>query len=121
LDVDPSKAINFEERVKEHIKDLQWRIKANIMKDVGGRVRHAIFQRGLSGLLTVSQFSLAGLVGTVQSFLFAKARKQNLSVAASLYASGISVDRATNNVLSLLIGASVELSQCECCPSIQKT
>jgi len=35
-------------------------------------------------------------------------------MAESLFANGASVDRATNNVLSLLVGASVELSQCEC-------
>jgi len=40
-----------------------------------------------------------------------KAKKQRLSVAESLFANGASVDRTTNNVLSLLIGASVELSQ----------
>ena len=36
--------MDLEESVKEHIKDLQQRIKANIIfADVSGRVRHAIF------------------------------------------------------------------------------
>ena len=35
----------LEERVKEHIKDLQRNIKSNILEDVGGKVRHAISQR----------------------------------------------------------------------------
>lgn len=46
LDADPSKAMLLEERVKEHIKDLQRNIKANILEDVGGKVRHVISQRG---------------------------------------------------------------------------
>ncbi|KAI9509771.1 linoleate diol synthase [Russula earlei] len=93
LDADPSKAMNLEQRVKDHISDLQRHIKANVLADVGG---------GLS---------IAGLVDTIQSLFSAKARKQKLSVAESLFANGATVDRTTNNVLSLLVGASVELSQ----------
>ncbi len=105
--------MNLEERVKEHIKDLQRRIKADILADVGGRVRHAIFQQNCT-LLTVLQLTFSGLVGTIQSLFSAKARKQKLPTAASLFAIIASVDRTTNNILSLLVGASVELSQCEC-------
>lgn len=93
LDVDPAKALTLEERVKEHIADLQRNIKANVLADVGGKL------------------SIAGLVGTIQSLFSSKARKQKLSVAEGLFANGASVDRTTNNVLSLLVGASVELSQ----------
>lgn len=93
LDSDPSKAMLLEERVKEHLKDLQRNIKANILEDVGGKL------------------SIAGLVGTIQSLFSAKAKKHKLSVAENLFANGASVDRTTNNVLSLLVGASVELSQ----------
>ena len=42
LDADPSKSMILKERVKEHIKNLRRNIKANILEDVGGRVRHAI-------------------------------------------------------------------------------
>ncbi|KAF8473705.1 linoleate diol synthase [Russula ochroleuca] len=93
LDVDSAKALNLEERVKEHITDLQRHIKANVLADVGGKL------------------SIAGLVGTIQSLFSTKARKEKLSVAESLFANGASVERTTNNVLSLLVGASVELSQ----------
>jgi len=93
LDADASKAMNLEQRVKEHISDLQRHIKANVLADVGGRL------------------SIAGLVDTIQSLFSAKAKKSKLSVAESLFANGSSVDRTTNNVLSLLVGASVELSQ----------
>ncbi|KAI9449938.1 linoleate diol synthase [Lactarius psammicola] len=93
LDVDPSKSMNLEARAKEHIKDLQHHIKANILADVGGKL------------------SIAGLVGTLQSLFSAKGRKQKLSIAESLFEHGASADRTTNNVLSLLVGASVELSQ----------
>jgi hypothetical protein len=34
--------MTLDERVKEHIKDLRRKIKANILEDFGGRVRHAI-------------------------------------------------------------------------------
>jgi len=93
LDVDPSKAMNLEGRVKEHIKDLQRHIKTNVLEDVGGRL------------------SIAGLVGTIQSLFSAKVKKHKLSIAENLFANGASVERTTNNVLSLLVGASVELSQ----------
>ncbi|KAH8993660.1 cytochrome P450 [Lactarius deliciosus] len=93
LDVDPSKAMNIEARAKENIKGLQRHIKANILADVGGKL------------------SISNLVGTIQSLFNAKAKKQRLSVAESLFESGASADRSTNNVLSLLVGASVELSQ----------
>ncbi|KAI0306151.1 linoleate diol synthase [Multifurca ochricompacta] len=93
LDVDPSKSMNLEAKVKEHIRDLQRHIKANILDDVGGKL------------------SISGLVGSIQSLFSAKSRKQRLTVAENLFASGASADRTTNNVLSLLVGASVELSQ----------
>jgi linoleate 10R-lipoxygenase len=92
LDLDPSKSMNIELSAKEHIKTLQARIKANIVADVG-------------------KLSIANLVGTIQSLFSAKAKKQKLNVAESLFENGASVERTTNNVLSLLIGASVELSQ----------
>lgn len=96
LDVDPSKLMDLEARAKEHIKDLQCRIKAKILAKVGGK------------------FSIAGLAGTIQSLFLAKASKQKLSRAESLFTeSSASADRITNNVLSLLVGASIELSQCE--------
>ncbi|KAF8265064.1 heme peroxidase [Lactarius quietus] len=93
LDLDPSKSMNIEASAKEHIKTLQGRIKANILADVG------------------SKHSVAGLVGNIPSLFSAKARKQKLTVAESLFQNGASADCTTNNVLSLLIGASVELSQ----------
>ena len=112
LDLDPSKSMNIEARAKEHIKDLQRHIKANILADVGGKVSDTL-QHISYYSNTTSQLSIAGLVGTIQSLFSAKARKQKLSVAESLFENGASADRTTNNVLSLLVGASVELSQCE--------
>lgn len=87
--------MDLEERAKEHIKDLQSHIKANILAEVRGKL------------------SIAGLAGTIQSLFLAKVRKQRLSLAESLFESGASADRMTNNVLPLLVGASIELSQCE--------
>jgi linoleate 10R-lipoxygenase len=92
LDVDSSTSMNLEARAKEHIKDLRRHIKATILSDVG-------------------KLSIAGLVGTIQSMFSTKARKQRLSVAESLFENGASADRTTHNALSLLVGASVELSQ----------
>ncbi|KAH9016639.1 hypothetical protein EDB83DRAFT_2528743 [Lactarius deliciosus] len=93
LDVDPSKSMNLEARAKEHVEDLQRHIKANILADVGGKL------------------SISNLVGTIQSLFNMKAKKPRLSVAEGLFENGASADRTTNNVLSLLVGASVELSQ----------
>jgi hypothetical protein len=116
LDVDPAKASNLEEAVKKHITDLQRHIKASVLADVGGRVRHVSGgprpQRRSFFVHTALQLSIAGLVGTIRSLSSSKARKQKHSVAGSLFGVGASVDRTTNNVLSLLVGASVELSQC---------
>ena len=96
LDVDPSKLMDLEARAKEHIKDLQGHIKANILAKVGDK--HSI---------------AGGLSGAIQSLFLAKASKQRLSLAKSLFEGGASADRTTNNVLALLVGASIELSQCE--------
>ena len=38
--------MNVEERVREHVKDLQRHIKANIFEDAGGKVRHATSRWG---------------------------------------------------------------------------
>ena len=95
LDVDPSKLIDVEARAKEHIKALQGHIKANILAKVGGK------------------HSIVGLSGAIQSLFLAKASKQRLSLAKSLFEGAASADRTTNNVLALLVGASIELSQCE--------
>jgi linoleate 10R-lipoxygenase len=111
LDVDPSKAMILEQKVKGHIKDLQRHIKANILEDVGGRVRYSVSAR-FSDIHASPQLSIAGLVGTIQSLFSAKVKKHKLSVAENLFASGASIERTTNNVLSLLVGATVELSQC---------
>jgi hypothetical protein len=112
LDIDPAKASNLEEAVKKHFTDLQRHIKASVLADVGGRVRHVTPPRRFFFVHTALQLSIAGLVGTIRSLSSSKARKQKHSVAGSLFAVGASVDRTTNNVLSLLVGASVELSQC---------
>lgn len=45
LDADPSKAMNLEERVKAHIKDLQRHIKTNILEDVGGKVIYSVLSK----------------------------------------------------------------------------
>ena len=113
LDVDPSKSMNLEASAKEHIKDLQRHIKANILADVGGKVSKHPSWRISYRAHTILQLSISGFVGTLQSLFSAKARKQKLSVAESLFENGATVDRTTNNVLSLLVGATVELSQCE--------
>jgi hypothetical protein len=86
--------MDLEARVKEYIKGLQGHIKANILAEVGGEI------------------SIAGLAGSIQSMFLAKAKKQKPSLAESLFESGASADRVTNNVLSLFVGASIELSQC---------
>jgi len=72
--------------------------------------------RFLNGILYSHRLqpSVVGLVGTTQSSLSARAKKDKLSVAENLFENGASIDRTTNNVLSLLVGASVELSQCAC-------
>ena len=69
--------------------------------------------RFLNGILYSHRLqpSIAGLVGTTQSSFSAR---EKLSVAENLIENGASIDRTTNNVLSLLVGASVELSQCAC-------
>lgn len=59
LDVDPSKAMNVEERAKEYIKDLRQHIKANIL---GGRVSPVI-SKGLAFLYSHSVVAFYRRVG----------------------------------------------------------
>ena len=49
-------------------------------------------------------------IPSIQSFFSVKIGKQKLSVVESLFQSNDSAERAMNSVLSLLIGASLELS-----------
>jgi hypothetical protein len=98
--------------VKEHIRDLQHRIKATVLLDAG-KVRDLAFLTRSSRVHATFQLSIAGIVESIQSLFVGKSKKEKFTLADSLYANGASIDRTTNNVLSLLIGASVELSQCQ--------
>ncbi|KAH9972100.1 hypothetical protein BGW80DRAFT_1460029 [Lactifluus volemus] len=82
LDVDPSQEMNLEARVKEHIKDLQHHIKANLLLDAG-------------------KLGISGLVESIQSLFVGKSIKEKFSLADSCHENGASIDRTTNNVLSL--------------------
>ena len=113
LDLDPSKAMNIEARAKDHIKTLQRVIKTKITIDVEVKVSGNPFGTSLIVPTRLSQLTVESLVAIVRSLFSAKARKQKLTLAENLFKDGASIERTTNNVLSLLIGASVELSQCE--------
>jgi hypothetical protein len=98
--------------VKEYIKDLQHRIKSNVLLDIG-KVGDLVSSMHFFGTYVPVQFTISGFVESIQSLLSGKPKKGTFSLAESLHASGASIDRTANNVLSLLIGASVELSQCQ--------
>ncbi|KAF8264634.1 hypothetical protein EI94DRAFT_1703082 [Lactarius quietus] len=83
LDLDPSESMDIEASTKERIKILQGRIKANILADVRGKHSFSVLCEGKEA--------------------------EALSRGASL--SGPSVERLRNNVLPLLVGASVKLSR----------
>jgi hypothetical protein len=104
--------MNLEARVREHIKDLQCRIKANLLLDAGKVRDSAILTRSFRVHATF-QLGISGLVESIQSLFVGKSIKEKFSLADSRYENGASIDRTTNNVLSLLVGASVELSQCQ--------
>ncbi|KAA1469100.1 linoleate diol synthase, partial [Dentipellis sp. KUC8613] len=96
LDADPAKAMHLEDRVKEHIKDLKFHIKATLVMNAGGRM------------------SIAAWMGTLQNlFLSSKQKKAyRAPFVETLFARGGTADEVANNILALLIGATVEFSQC---------
>ncbi|KAI0060754.1 linoleate diol synthase, partial [Artomyces pyxidatus] len=96
LDVDSSKLMKLEAQVKEHISELQHHIKSNLVVGAGGRL------------------SVAGLVGSLQQLFSGttKSKKSGrLPFADGLFERGAPADEVANNVLALLVGATVELSQ----------
>jgi hypothetical protein len=112
LDVDPSQAMNLEARVKDHIKDLQHRIRTNVLLGVG-KVGDLASSTHFFGTYVLFQFAISGFVESIQSLFSGKPKKEKFSLAESLHLNGASIEQTTNNVLSLLVGASVELSQCQ--------
>ena len=105
--------MNLEARVKEHVKDLQHRIKSNVLLDIGKVGDLASISTRFFGTYVLFQLTISGLVESIQSLFSGKSKKEKFSLAESLHANGANIERTTNNVLSLLVGASVELSQCQ--------
>ncbi|TFY76746.1 hypothetical protein EWM64_g7266 [Hericium alpestre] len=95
LDVDASKKMNMQDRVKSHVSELKRHIKTTLITNAGGRM------------------SLAAIVGSLhQLFATQKKKPYRAPLVESLFERGGTADDVTNNVLALLIGATVELSQC---------
>ncbi|EIM86629.1 linoleate diol synthase [Stereum hirsutum FP-91666 SS1] len=95
LDVDPSKAMMLEERVKKYVDELHRSIKEHVVFHAGG---------GLS--------LVEGVAESIQHlFSGSKTKKKTLPLAEKLFEQGRSADEVANNILALMVGATVELSQ----------
>ncbi|KAI0035301.1 linoleate diol synthase [Vararia minispora EC-137] len=93
LDVDKGKEMRLEQHVKEHVADL----KQLIEESARGR--------------TSSRFSIAGIVNTISGVFSRQKRPQNV-LTQRLMSRGSTEAEVTNNILALMVGATVELSQC---------
>ena len=56
---------------------------------------------------------MAGIVNTIQSLFVGGKKKPGNAVAARLLSLSSDADSVTNNILALMVGATVELSQCK--------
>ncbi|VDB91968.1 unnamed protein product [Peniophora sp. CBMAI 1063] len=90
LDIDPDKAMRSQQGAKKHVEELKHLIHSTIRSN---------------------RMSMSGLVNSIQSMLGGKKKSMN-AVAARLLALGSDIDDVTNNILALMVGATVELSQC---------
>ncbi|KAI0059711.1 linoleate diol synthase [Artomyces pyxidatus] len=93
LDVDPAKKMRLEAQVKEHVSQLQDHIKSNLPLSARGRL------------------SVAGVVSFLQQLFSGVADPRKSAFTESIADRGASADEVANNVLSVLVGATVELSQ----------
>ncbi|PPQ76670.1 hypothetical protein CVT24_011915 [Panaeolus cyanescens] len=92
LDVEASRVMVLQEKVKKHVKNLLRLIKGGLGGTVGPR------------------FSLAGIVGTVTS-LFSKPKgEEYTTIVKQLYELGHSTDRLANTILALMVISGVELT-----------
>jgi hypothetical protein len=92
LDVEASRVMVLQEKVKKHIKTLLRLIRGGLGGSVGSR------------------FSIAGIVGTVSS-LFSKSKGEEYhDIVKQLYELGHSTDRLANTILALMVVSGVELT-----------
>ncbi|KAF9038426.1 linoleate diol synthase [Panaeolus papilionaceus] len=92
LDVEASRVMVLQEKVKKHVQKLLRLIKGGLGGTVGSR------------------FSIAGIVGTVTS-LFSKAKgEEYTTIVKQLYELGHSTDRLANTILALMVVSGVELT-----------
>jgi len=95
--------MNLEQRVKVHIRDLQRHIKANVLADVGGKVRHATFQQGsLVFMWRCSLLSRAWLTPSNRCSPQKRRNRGSLSRKASLRMVPPLIERRTTSYLSWL-------------------
>ncbi|KAF8159445.1 linoleate diol synthase [Crassisporium funariophilum] len=91
LDVEASRVMVLQQKVKTHVHDLLRLIKSGLGGTVGSRL------------------SIAGIVGTV-SHLFSKAKTQEYhDIVKRLYELGHSTDQLANTILALMVTSGVEL------------
>ncbi|KZV63573.1 linoleate diol synthase [Peniophora sp. CONT] len=94
LDIDPDKAMRTQQSAKKNVDELK------------SLIHSTITTRG------TNRMSVSGLVNSLQSMLIGGKKKSMNAVAARLLTLGSSTDDVTNNILALMVGATVELSQC---------
>jgi len=94
LEQDPAKELNVEDNARKHMEELAKIVRANLRAVGGGR------------------FSLAGIFRSVQNaFTGHAARRGSHEFMEKLIATGKPVDELANSILSVLVVATVELSQ----------
>ncbi|KAI0059735.1 linoleate diol synthase [Artomyces pyxidatus] len=93
LDVDPSKMMNLEIRVTDHVRQLQRDIKSDLT------------------ISSSSGLSIAGLVGFVQQLYSGEMKDGRPSFAKPIIERKATLEEVSNSLLALMVGATVELSQ----------
>jgi len=94
LEQDPAKELNVEDNARKHMEELAKIVRANLRAVGGGRL------------------SLAGIFHSIQNvFTGHAARRGSHEFMEKLIATGKPVDELANSILSVLVVATVELSQ----------
>ncbi|KAF8809484.1 linoleate diol synthase [Phlegmacium glaucopus] len=92
LDVEASKVMVLQDKVKEHIHHLLHLIEDGLCGTVGSR------------------FSLSAIIETISSSFSKPKRKEHRDILKRLYELGHSTDRLANTILALMVVSSVELT-----------
>lgn len=111
LDIEPDKAMKSQQRAKKYVDELKHLIHSTVHAS-GIQVGFTVTgHQGCSQ--QILQLLVSGIMGVLRTLLNGGKERPTNNIVAHLFELGSSTDEITNAILALVVGATVELSQCE--------